>query len=68
MTKPKSQMLERKTIINGRRPQNIESSISQQPLVGFSSNFKLKLRGPNQNQKCLNKDDLNQRRPQIIEN
>ena len=38
---------------NGRRPQNIKSWVSQQPLVGFSSNFKLKPRGPNQNHKYL---------------
>ena len=30
-----------------RRPQNIKSGISQQPLVGSYSNFKLKLWGPN---------------------
>ena len=41
---------------NGRRPPNIKSWISQQPLIGSSSNFKLKLRGPNQN--ALNEDDL----------
>ena len=44
-------MLERKTTTNGRRPQNIKSKISQHPLIGFSSNLKVKLRGPNQNQK-----------------
>ena len=42
-----------KTTKNGRRPQNMKRWISQQPLIGFSSNFKLKLRGPNQNEKCL---------------
>ena len=46
-------MLEMKTTSNGRRPQNIKSWISQQPLIGSSSNFKLKLRGPNQNQKYM---------------
>ena len=46
-------MLEMKTTSNGRRPQNIKSWISQQPLIGSSSNFKLKLRGPNKNIKCL---------------
>ena len=51
------------TTSNGRRPQNIKSRISQQPLIGFSSNFKLKLRGPNQNQKCLK-----QRRPPMEDN
>jgi hypothetical protein len=43
---------EMKTTFNGppigRRTQNIKSGISQQPLIGYSSNFKLKLRGPNQ--------------------
>jgi hypothetical protein len=42
-------MFERKMTTNGRRPQNIKSGISQQPCIGFSSNFKLKLRRPNQN-------------------
>ena len=37
-----------KTTSDGRRPQNIKSGISQQALIGSSSNFKLKLRGPNQ--------------------
>ena len=46
-------MLEIKTTCNGRQPQNIKSWISQQPLIGSSSNFKLKLRGPNKNNKCL---------------
>ena len=45
--------LQLKTTSNGRRPQNIKIWISQQPLIGFSLFFKLKLRGPNQNQKCL---------------
>jgi hypothetical protein len=30
---------------SGRRPQNIESGIFQQPLIGSYSNFKLILRG-----------------------
>ena len=57
-------MLESKLTINERRPQYIERCISQQPLVECYSNFKLKLRGPNQNKKCLKrrqppmKDDL----------
>ena len=46
-------MTEMKTTSNGRRPQNIKSWISQQPLIGSSLNFKLKLRGQNQNQKWL---------------
>ena len=33
-----------KTTSNGRRPQNIKSGISQQPLIGSYSNFKLSLR------------------------
>ena len=44
-------MLKTKTTSKGRQPQNIKSWISQQPQIGFSSNLKLKLRGPNQNQK-----------------
>jgi hypothetical protein len=35
-----------KTTSNGRWPQNIKRWISRQPLLGSSSNFKLKLRGP----------------------
>jgi hypothetical protein len=42
-----------KTTSNGRQPQNVKSWISQQPLIGASSNFNLKLRGPNKNNKCL---------------
>ena len=61
-------MLQRKTISNRRRPQNIESGISHQPLIGSSSNFKLKLRVPNQNQKILQmKTTSNGRRPKHIE-
>ena len=41
------------TTSNGRRPLNIKSWISQQPLIGSSLNFKLKLRGQYQNQRCL---------------
>ena len=37
----------------GRQPKNIKIWISQQPLAGFFSNFKLKLWWPNQNHKCL---------------
>ena len=48
-------ILTRKMTKYERRAQNIESWISQKPLVGFSSNFKIKLRGPNQNKKCLKK-------------
>jgi hypothetical protein len=32
----------------GRLPQNIKSGISQQPLIGSYSNFKLRLRPPKQ--------------------
>ena len=56
----KIKMLEMKTTSNGRRPQNNKSWISQQHLIGSSSNFKLTLRGPNQNKKCLK-----WRRPQM---
>ena len=42
-----------KTTSNRRRPQNIKNWISQQPLIGSSSNFILKLRGTNTNKKCL---------------
>ena len=56
------------TTSNGRRPQNIKSWIPQQPLIGSSSNFKLKLRGPNQNKKMLQmKTTCNGRRLQDIE-
>ena len=59
-------MLKTKTTSNGRRPQNIKSLISQQPLVRFYSNFKLHLRGPNQNQMLKAKTTSNGRRPQNI--
>ena len=42
-----------KTNSDGRRYQKIKSGIYQEPLIGSSSNFKLKLRGPNQNRKLL---------------
>jgi hypothetical protein len=52
-------MIHMKTTTNGRRPQNIKSWISQQPMIRSSSNFKLKLRGPNQNKKnAWNEDNL----------
>ena len=51
-------MLERKMTANGRRPQNIKSLISQKPLIGYSSNFKLKDSGPNQNKKSLKQRQL----------
>ena len=52
-TKSKLEMLEMKMTSNGRWPQNIKSWISPQPLIESSSNFKLRLRGPNQNWKWL---------------
>ena len=71
-------MLEIKTTSNGRQPQNIKSWIYQQPLIGSSSNFKLKLRGPNQHQKSLKwrssgdqtkiKHSSNGRRPPMEDN
>jgi hypothetical protein len=42
-------LAERKTTLNGRRPQNIKDGISQQVLIRSSSNFKLKVMGQNQN-------------------
>ena len=41
-------LLEMKTTSKERCPQNIKSRI-QQPLIGSSSNFKLKPMGPNKN-------------------
>jgi hypothetical protein len=46
-TEIKKIIVEMKTTSNGRRPQNIKSWISQQPLIRSSSNFKLMLRRPN---------------------
>jgi hypothetical protein len=42
-------LLENKRTSDGRWHQNIKSGISQQPLMGSSSNLKLKLREPNKN-------------------
>ena len=48
-----------------RKPQNIDSGISQQPLIGSCSNCKLKLMWPNKSEKYtklrwpLMEDDLN---------
>ena len=50
--------LQWKTTLNGRWPQNIKSGISQQPLIGSSSNFKLKLRGQNKIKNAWYEDDL----------
>ena len=44
---------------------NHQNGISQQPLIGSVSNFKLKLWGPNQNRKLLEtKTKYNGRQPQ----
>ena len=52
---------------NGRRPQNIKSVISQQPLIGPYSNFKLKLLWPNPILQILKmKTTSSGRRPQNI--
>ena len=56
--------LQRKTTTNGRRPQNMKSGISQQPLVGPYSNLKLMLIGSNQSlQRYQIKMTSNGRRP-----
>jgi hypothetical protein len=57
-------LLEMNKTSNGRRPQNIDSGISQQPLIGSSSNLKLKLWGLNKKEKLIViKTALNGRRP-----
>jgi hypothetical protein len=65
-----SKLHDMKTTLNdphGRRPQNIKSGISLQPLTGSSSNFKLKLRGTNQNGILLEIEmTTNGKRPQNI--
>ena len=50
---PTEDDLQLKATSNGRWPQNILCWISQQPLMGSFFKFKVKLRGPNQNKKCL---------------
>jgi hypothetical protein len=51
---------------NRRRPQNMKTGISQQPLVGSYSNLKLKLIGSNQSkQKYKMNMTSNGRRPPI---
>ena len=56
--------LQWKTTSNGRwppmesKPQNIKGGISQQPVNGSYSNFKLKLMGLNQNWNAWNEDYL----------
>ena len=42
-----------KTTSNGRPPENIKCGISQQPLIGSYSNFKLRLRRPKQSVQIL---------------
>jgi hypothetical protein len=60
-------MLEIKMTFNGKRPTIIKSLISQQPLIGSSSNFRLKLRGPDQYWILLEmKTTSDGRRPQNI--
>ena len=55
-------------ISKGRRPQNIKNLITQQPTIGSSSNFELKLRVPNQNKKILEmKMNFNGRLPLMVE-
>ena len=52
---------------DGRRPQNIKSGISQQPLIGSYSNFKLRVRRSQQSVKILQmKTTSHKRRPQNI--
>ena len=46
-------MLWMKKTYNGRRPLNIKSWISQQPLIGSYSKFKLNLRSSNQSLQML---------------
>ena len=46
-------VLKMKTTFNRRGPKNINSDIFQQPPIRSFSNFILKLRGPNQNDKLL---------------
>ncbi len=57
----KSKMVKMKTTFNRRRPQNIKSWISQQPLIGFSSNFKHKLRDQTKFKNTQNEDALQQK-------
>jgi hypothetical protein len=40
------QILQMKTTSHGQRPASIKRGISQHPLIGYYSNFKLKLRLP----------------------
>ena len=52
-------MLKTKTNSNGRRPQNIKSWISQQPMTGSFSNFELKHRELNWNHMLERKTTTN---------
>ena len=47
LTKPNITHDENEMTSNGRQPQNIESGVSKQPLIGSSSDVEFKLRGPN---------------------
>jgi hypothetical protein len=63
-TTPNGRRPELKTTSNGKLPQNVNSRISQQPLVGSYSVFKLKLMGSNQSvQRYELKTTPNGRRP-----
>ena len=66
LTKPKIKSAWNEDDLQWKQPQNIKSWISQQPLVGSSSNFKLKLRGPYNFKKNEMKITSNGRRPQIL--
>ena len=63
----KLKVVEMKITSNGKCPQHIKSGISQNPLIGSSSNLKLKIRGQNQNKKSLAmKTSSNGRQPKNI--
>ena len=56
-----------KTTSNERWPQKINNGISQKPLIGSSSNFRIKLRGENQKWTMVEMNKTsNRRRPQNI--
>ena len=54
---PNEKLLYLKTTLNGRRPKNIKSGISQQVVITSSSNCKLKILAPTQ--------DLNVNNPKL---
>ena len=63
----KIKMPEMNTTSNGRRPQKLKSWISQQPLIGSSSNLKHKFRGTKPKSKMLEMKTMsNGRWPQNI--